>query len=190
MSKRPSVPSDQSPGTLELATGNFQPPSMRRLVALVYEFGLLLIITLTVICVSPLAVDPTAKLQPLSLLGMVIPTDFLMLPAVHAVLKTLTLIAIGAWVLKRATRWIYVVTPTISLTSLQWRWYCWVPPDSVEVDQLKNRPQTTPTRTQLPSIRFPAGASCCWSTTLGSAIRFRASANCITVAWLGATDRH
>lgn len=114
MSKRPSVDrSDQSPSTPELAAGNFQPPSMRRLVAMVYEFGLLLIITLTVICVSPLAVDPALKLQPLSLLGMVIPTDFLMLPAVHAILQILTLIAIGLWVLKKATRWIYVATPIL-----------------------------------------------------------------------------
>ena len=95
------------------STGNFKPPTRRRLVAAVYEIGLLLIVLYTVISESPLAIDPDSKLVPLSVLGMAIDTNFLLLAPVSMVLKLLTCIAIGMWLLKQGGRWIYIAAPAL-----------------------------------------------------------------------------
>ena len=97
----------------ELATGNFEAPSKRRLAATVYEYCLLLLVGLSVFSESPLAINPADKLQPLTLLGLVIPPSVLLLPAICTILKVLTGAAIVMWIFKIGSRWIYIAAPIL-----------------------------------------------------------------------------
>jgi len=103
----------QAPSFPELVDKTFEPPSTRRLVALVYEFCLLLIVGLTVYSESPLAIDPAAKIQPLTLLGLVVPPWVLLMPVVSVILKIWTYAALAAWISKIGSRWIYIAAPIL-----------------------------------------------------------------------------
>ena len=109
--------SDKSAASLpELATGNFEAPSRRRLVASAYEICLLILVFLTVYCETAYDIDPAIKLQPMTVLGMVIPPWVLMLPAVSTSLKLLVFTALALWVLKKGTRWVYIAAPILFIS--------------------------------------------------------------------------
>ena len=97
----------------ELLDRNFEAPTTRRLVASVYEICLLLIIGFSICVKAPIVIDLADKLQPVTLLGLMVPPSVLLMPSVSMLLRILAFAALAMWILKIGSRWIYIVAPIL-----------------------------------------------------------------------------